>query len=83
MQSPERVSEGRATSRREFLRVLGRGAALAGLGAAAAVLAARTLVRGGACTGNPLCGGCQRLADCRLPRAAAYKQNGKAGPNHE
>jgi len=61
-------------SRREFLRGLGRQAALAGLAAlaAAAVLKRRAAYRAD-CPGQPLCRGCHLLDRCRLPQAAAVR----------
>ena len=71
--TPDEQNEARERpkSRRELFRSLGRGAALAGLTAAAAVLA----LRGGSeeCVNRGICGGCRVYADCPLPAALSRR----------
>jgi len=71
---------GGAISRREFLRGLGRNAALAGLAAVAAGLIARGGRAGGSerCINQGICRGCGVFEDCHLPAAFSAKQAMKA-----
>lgn len=61
-------------NRRQFLRTVGRGLLLGGLGALAAVLGRRSLDEGAiACTGQGQCAGCGELTLCGLPLARDHR----------
>lgn len=68
------MSDRAETTRRDFLRAGARGAALAALGAVAAVLVLRG--RDG-CTRRRRCDDCPLLADCRLPAAEAARKEAR------
>lgn len=59
-------------SRREFLRSLARGAAVAGLAGLALSLGRRAE---GFCANDRRCPGCPTLPQCPLPEAAAVRQS--------
>jgi len=59
------------TSRREWLRTVGRGAGLAGLAALGVVLTAR---EGDACIADGACHTCRILGRCDLPEARSARR---------
>ena len=66
----------RKLPRRELLRAVVSGAALAGI-AAAALLTSRRRSAAAPCTGGGICGRCPVLARCGLPWASAARQTQK------
>lgn len=62
-------------TRREWMKTVGRGVALAGLGVVVMILGRRVgnSQAQAECT-KTLCYGCRRADSCRLPKAVAYRR---------
>lgn len=62
--------------RREFLRAMGRGLALGGLGLLTWMTSRKRSrsIRNETCVGNGICRGCPSIDDCGLPQALSFKR---------